>query len=115
MNIKTDITTLSKLYPLFEKAGIEGVINGNYEQIERLSLPDICGALMKTGDLAEICQIITGSDCYLPENDETPSPWTQISREAALGVVVPFLIDITVGPLALPENLPANPNLETSL
>jgi len=102
MKINTDITTLSRLFPLFEKAGMEGVLSGNLEQIKELTYPDICAALLKAGDLAEICQIITGSETYVPEDGTDPKPFSATSREEALGVVVPFLIDITVGPLSLP-------------
>lgn len=114
MKIKTDITTLSRLFPLFEKAGIEGVLSGNLEQIKELSYPDICAALLKAGDLAEICQLITGSEVCDPEAGGEPKAWTEVSREEALGVVVPFLIDITVGPLELPALKMENPNPETS-
>ncbi|GAB1366030.1 hypothetical protein MASR1M36_09010 [Candidatus Cloacimonadaceae bacterium] len=114
MKIKTDITTLSRLYPLFEKAGIEGVLSGNLEQIKDLSYPDICAALLKAGDLAEICEIISGREVFEPEGEATPKPWAEVSREEALGVVVPFFIDITVGPLVLPEMSPEKLNPETS-
>lgn len=90
MKIKTDITTLSKLYPLFEKAGIEGVLSGNLEQIKELTYPDICAALLKAGDLPEICQIITGSEVFVSEDGAEPKPFDSVSREEALGVVVPF-------------------------
>lgn len=114
MKTKTDITTLSRLFPLFEKAGMEGVLTGNLEQIKELTYPDICAALLKTGDLAEICQIITGSEVYVPEDGTETKPFSETSREEALGVVVPFLIDITVGPLALPALTMESPNPETS-
>lgn len=91
MKTKTDITTLSRLFPLFEKAGMEGVLTGNLEQIKELTYPDICAALLKTGDLAEICQIITGSEVYVPEDGTETKPFSETSREEALGVVVPFL------------------------
>lgn len=90
MKIKTDITTLSKLYPLFEKAGISGVLSGNLQQIKELTYPDLCAALLKAGDLPEICQIITGSEVYVPEAGAEPKPFDSVSREEALGVVVPF-------------------------
>jgi len=91
MKTKTDITTLSRLFPLFEKAGMEGVLTGNLEQIKELNYTDICAALLKTGDLAEICQLITGSEMYVPEDGTETKPFSETSREEALGVVVPFL------------------------
>ncbi len=114
MKIKTDITTLSKLYPLFEKVGMEGVLSGDIEQIKELTYPNICSALLKGGDLAEICQIITGSEEYVPENSLEGKPFSEVSREEALGVVVPFLIDITVGQLELQAPMAEIQSLETS-
>ncbi|MCK9309118.1 MAG: hypothetical protein M0P99_02465, partial [Candidatus Cloacimonetes bacterium] len=104
MKIKTDITTLSKLYPIFEKAGIEGVLTGDLDKISELKYSDLCGKLLMTGKLAEACELITGSEtCDAQEEDNKPTPWGEASREEALGVIIPFLIDITVGPLKLRE------------
>jgi len=113
MNIHTDIKTLSRLYPLFEKAGLAGVLTGDLQEIESLTYPQLCAALLKGGDLPEICQIITGSENFIADNQES-KPFHEASREEALGVIVPFLIDITVGPLKLPELSPESQNQATS-
>lgn len=115
MQIKTDITTLSRLYPLFEKAGIEGVLTGNINKIAELTYPELCAALLKGGDLPEICQIITGSEKYIEEGTGETKEWGEISREEALGIVIPFLIGITIGQPALQETPVENPSRETSL
>lgn len=104
MRIHTDVTTLSKLYPLFDDAGIAGILTGDFEAIKDLSYSSLCGALLSRGRIAEICQIITASDVYVSE-PEDPSAvaqnkaWAECSREECMGVIVPFLIDISVGPL----------------
>ncbi len=95
MKIKTDITTLSKLYPIFEDAGIEGVLTGDLEKISQLTFAGLAGVLLKTGRLAEACEIITGESSY------EGNPWENTSREVTMGVIIPFLIDITVGPIDL--------------
>lgn len=115
MQIKTDITTLSRLYPLLEKAGIEGVLTGNMEKITQLTFPELCGALLKGGDIPEICQIITGSEKYIPDNGAEPKNWENISREEAMMIIIPFLIDITIGQSESKEIVEENPKQETSL
>lgn len=102
MKIHTDVTTLSRLYPLFKEAGIEGVLSGDLSQISELTFPDLCGKLLLKGHLPEICETITRSELCL-EDDAEPTLWANASREACLGVLIPFLIDITVGPLELKQ------------
>ena len=109
MKIRTDVTTLSRLYPLFEDAGIEGILSGDFDNIKDLTYPELCGKLLKGGRLAEICEIISGSET----DPETGIPWGDLSREGALGVVVPFFIDITIGPLELNAKPVENQALET--
>lgn len=112
MKLHTDITTLSKLYPLFKEAGLEGVLSGDYSTLSDLTYPALCAALLAAGSLPEICSIITKCETFVPENQDptavqTSIPWAEASREDCMGVIVPFLIDITVGPLELKQkNLP---------
>ncbi len=109
MNIKTDITTLSKLYPLFEEAGMEGMLTGDMESISKLSFPELCGKLLKTGKLAEVCELITGA------NDNGVATWCEVSLEEAMGVVVPFLVSITTGRAESAKKETEAPSPETSL
>ncbi len=109
MKIRTDISTLSRLYPLFEEAGIEGVLTGDLEKIAELKYADLCGKLLKTGKLAEICEVI--ADC----GDYQGKAWGEISREEAMGILVPFLVNITTGLDEYPEAETSSPNPETSL
>lgn len=111
MKLHTDVTTLSKLYPLFKEAGLEGVLSGDYSTLSGLTYPALCAALLAAGSLPEICSIITRSEQFVPENQDPGAvtvsiPWAEASREDCMGVIVPFLIDITVGPLDLK---PGNP------
>jgi len=46
MRVKTDITTLSRVYPFFAEAGIEGILTGEYSKIKDLSYSGLCGALL---------------------------------------------------------------------
>lgn len=108
MTIHTDVTTLSRLYPLFKEAGIEGVLSGDFDSIKDLTYPALVAAMLSCGKISEICAIITGSELYTrPEPDPAAIAqtlaWDQCSREECMGVIVPFLIDITVGPLDLSE------------
>lgn len=107
MKIKTDITTLSKLYPIFEDAGIEGVLTGDLEKIRDLKYSELCGKLLKTGRLADICELITDS------TENNGASWAEASMEEAMGVLVPFLVDITAGPIGLKAN-PETASQETS-
>jgi hypothetical protein len=109
MKIKTDISTLSKLYPIFEDAGIEGVLTGDLEKISQLTFAGLAGKLLKTGRLAEACEIISGESTF------EGMPWEHVSREDSMGVIIPFLIDTTVGPIEphlMKVGMDANP--ETS-
>lgn len=105
MKIHTDVTSLSRLYQLFKAAHLEGVLAGNYSQIEHLTFPDICAALLAQGQIPEICAIITRSEYYVADpsdssaEPETKIPWEACSLQQCMGIIVPFLIDITVGPL----------------
>lgn len=100
MKIHTDITTLSRLYPLFKEAGLEGVLSGDLSKIKDLDLPGMAGALLAGGNLAEICGIITRSDVHESEGGGSVA-WEDASLVQCLEVVVPFVIDITVGPIEL--------------
>lgn len=102
MKIHTDITTLSKLYPLFEKAGISGILSGDFSQIKDMTYPDLAAALLSKGDLSEICQIITKKDEFVSETQEVIA-WEDISREDAMGIIIPFFVDITIGPIELSQ------------
>lgn len=112
MKLHTDVTTLSKLYPLFKDAGLEGILSGDYASLSALTYPALCAALLAAGSLPEICSIITQSETFVPEDQDPGAvvisiPWAEASREDCMGVIVPFLIDITVGPLDLKQtNLP---------
>lgn len=113
MKLYTDVTTLSKLYPLFKEAGIEGMLTGDFEAFKGITLSNLSGRLLGAGQLPEICEIITKSDAYVPETLEEedvagePKPWGECSLEECLGVVLPFFIDITVGPIDLAKALEA--------
>jgi len=105
MKIRTDVKTLSRLYPIFEEAGIAGVLSGDFEEIKELTYPGLCGKLLKTGRLAEACSIITDSETQ-PDEASSPGrgkPWEEASREDCMGVIVPFLIDITIGQVEFPD------------
>lgn len=111
MQIHTDVTTLSRLYPLFKAADLEGVLSGDYSTFSALTYPGLCAALLAAGSLPEICSIITRSEHLIPDNQDPGAvlsriPWAEASREDCMGVVVPFLIDITVGPLDLKQTIP---------
>ncbi len=95
MKIKTDITTLSRVYPLFEEAGIEGILTGDYGKIKDLSFSGLCGALLKSGKIAEICGIITDSEV---NEDRENKPWSECSLKDCMEVIVPFLYDIIIAP-----------------
>ncbi len=104
MKIRTDVTTLSKLYPIFEDAGISGILTGDFDTIKDLSYSSLCGALLSGGRISEVCQIITGSEVYTVESEDPAAVpmnkvWAECTREECMGVIVPFLIDISVGPL----------------
>ena len=123
MKLHTDVTTLSQLYPLFEKAKLEGMLTGDFEVIKDLTLPKLSTQLLATGSIAEICEIITKSEAYEPEPLEEgdpiePKPWGECTLEECLGVIVPFFIDITVGPIDLARVMqaiqPEIQSLETS-
>lgn len=99
MKIHTDITTLSRLYPLFKTAGLEGVLSGDLSKIKDLDLAGMAGALLESGNLAEICGIISRSDVH--ESEGGSVAWEDASLVQCLEVIVPFVIDITVGPIEL--------------
>jgi hypothetical protein len=122
MKLYTDVTTLSQLYPLFAKAGLEGMLTGDFETYKDLTLPKLSAKLLRTGKMAEICTIITRSEVYIPDPNDlengpnghedglndpdndldlTPKPWGECTLEECMGVIVPFFIDITVGPIDL--------------
>lgn len=108
MKLHTDVTTLSKLYPLFKETGLEGVLSGDFSQIQNLTFPSLTSALLCSGSLPEICSIITRSEYFTPEDQDPGTiavsiPWVDASLEACMGVIVPFLIDIAVGPLNLKD------------
>lgn len=126
MKLYTDVTTLSKLYPLFEVAGIEGMLTGDFEEFQGITLSKLAGRFLAAGQLPEICEIITRSEVYIPDPNDlesdpncqenglndfdndlnlTPKPWCECSLEECLGVVLPFFIDITVGPIDLAKAL----------
>ncbi len=115
MKIHTDVTTLSRLYPLFKDAGIEGVLTGDFSAIQNLTLPDIAARLLAAGSFPEICSIITRSEVYIPDDPaQSPKNWDACSREECLGIIIPFVIDITIGPLNLKNPPDPIPPLETS-
>lgn len=125
MKLHTDVTTLSQLYPLFEKAKLGGMLTGDFEAVKDLTLPKLAAQLLGTGKVAEICQIITKSEVYEPDPNDpgndlnlTPKPWGECTLEECLGVIVPFFIDITVGPIDLARVMqaiqPEIQSLETS-
>lgn len=99
MKVYTDVTTLSKLFPLFKEAGIEGVLTGDLGKIKDMDLPDLAGVLLEKGKLPEICEIITKSEVC--EDESGAVAWGECSLIQCLGVFVPFVIDITVGPIEL--------------
>lgn len=102
MKVYTDVTTLSRLFPLFKEAGIEGVLTGDLGKIKDMDLPDLAGVLLEKGKLPEICEIITKSDVCEGEDGEAVA-WGECSLIQCLGVFVPFVIDITVGPIELTQ------------
>jgi hypothetical protein len=93
MRVKTDITTLSRVYPFFAEAGIEGILTGEYSKIKDLSYSGLCGALLKSGKLADICEIITGSE---KNEDKGNKLWGDCELKECMEVVIPFLYAITV-------------------
>ncbi|MFA7542747.1 MAG: hypothetical protein WCY84_00095 [Candidatus Cloacimonadaceae bacterium] len=103
MKVYTDVTTLSRLFPLFKEAGIEGVLTGDLSKIKDLDLPDLAGVLLEKGKLPEICEIITKSEVC--EEEGGAVAWGECSLIQCLGVFVPFVIDITVGPIELNQML----------
>ncbi|MDD3535710.1 MAG: hypothetical protein PHC50_07360 [Candidatus Cloacimonetes bacterium] len=103
MKVYTDVSTLSSLFPLFKEAGIEGVLTGDLSKIKDLDLPDLAGLLLEKGKLPEICEIITKSDVC--EEETGAVAWAECSLIQCLGVFVPFVIDITVGPIELNQML----------
>ncbi|HPV14202.1 MAG TPA: hypothetical protein PL126_00965 [Candidatus Cloacimonadota bacterium] len=95
MKLHTDVTTLSKLYPLFKGAGIEGMLTGDVSQIKGYGYPELFGALLKTGAIAEVCALITGSEVYMPEEEGIdPKKWEDCSREEVMAVILAFFFSM---------------------
>jgi hypothetical protein len=95
MKIHTDVTTLSRLYPLFKEAGIEGVLTGDYSTIKDLSYPALCEATLEKKSLPEICEIITKSELYIPEEEPKEGIiWSEASLPNCLEVLVRFFYDM---------------------
>ncbi len=82
MKIHTDVTTLSRLYPLFKEAGIEGVLTGDFSLIQDLTLPDLAARFLASGSMPQICAIITKSDAYISDDPaQPPKSWELCSRD----------------------------------
>jgi len=95
MKLYTDVTTLSKLYPLFKEAGIEGMLTGNVSQIKGYGYPELFEALLKTGAIAEVCALITGSDVYAPDEEGVePKRWEDCEREEVMAVILAFFFSM---------------------
>jgi hypothetical protein len=91
MRLYTDVTTLSKLYPLFKAAGIEGMLTGDVAQIKDYGYPELFGALLKTGAIAEVCALITRSEFYVSDAEGTePKKWEDCEREEVMAVILAF-------------------------
>jgi hypothetical protein len=115
MKIHTDVTTLSRLYPLFKDAGIEGVLTGDFSLIQDLTLPDLAARFLASGAMPQICAIITKAHAYISDAPaQPPKSWELCSCEECLGIILPFVIDITIGPLNLKNPPDPIPPLETS-
>lgn len=94
MKIHTDVTTLSRLYPIFNEAGIEGVLTGDFSKIEGYGYQDLFGALLETGNIAAVCKVITRSDTCDPPYSAGERAWEECSREETMGVIIAFFLDI---------------------
>ena len=89
MKLHTDVTTLSKLYPLLKAAGIEGMLTGDVSEVKSYGYPEIFGALLQTGAIPEVCALITKSEVYAPEEEEVePKKWEECSREEVMAVIL---------------------------
>jgi hypothetical protein len=94
MKIHTDVTTLSRLYPIFKEAGIEGVLTGDFSKIEGFGYQEIFGALLQAGNIPEVCKVITRCDTCLPPYSSEEKPWEDCSREESMGLIISFFLDI---------------------
>ena len=100
MKIHTDVSTLSKLYPLFKEAGIEGMLTGDMASIKDYDYPGIFAALLQGGAIAEVCATITRSDSYRAEDGSIePKKWEDCSGEEVMAVILAFFFSL----LGLPE------------
>lgn len=83
MKVFTDITTLSKVYPLFKEAGIEGILTGDLSKMQDVGFYSLLESLLSHGSIPQICEIITKSEhCVL---SGISVPWSESNmRECAL-------------------------------
>lgn len=94
MKIHTDVTTLSRLYPLFKDAGIEGVLTGDYAAIEAYGYSHLFAALLQAGNLPSVCELITrNKTCEAPYSTGSKL-WPECSREECMGPIIAFFLDI---------------------
>lgn len=95
MKVFTDITTLSKVYPLFKEAGIEGILTGDLSKMQDVGYSDVCGKLLEHGLLPEVCAIITRSDNYMDDDSVYEIAWEQCKLKQSMDVVVSFFLDMS--------------------
>ncbi|HOU72672.1 MAG TPA: hypothetical protein PLB85_04745 [Candidatus Syntrophosphaera sp.] len=94
MKIHTDVTTLSKLYPIFQEAGIEGMLTGDLEKIRGYGYPELFAALLQTGGIPEVCALITRSETCVQPASKEKKPWDQCSREETMAVILAFFFSL---------------------
>lgn len=95
MKVFTDITTLSKVYPLFKEAGIEGILTGDLSKMQDVGYSDVCGKLLEHGLLPEVCAIITRSDNYMDDDSVYEIAWEQCKLKQSMDVVLSFFLDMS--------------------
>jgi hypothetical protein len=103
MKIHTDVTSYQTLPAV--QGSTPGRRFSRELQPDRAShFPGYMCRFADQGQIPEICAIITRSEYYVAirQNSsgepETKIPWEACSLQQCMGIIVPFLIDITVDP-----------------